>query len=260
MINQHALAPTAPAGISPHPAVSIPAPSAAGPSIHWLTRCDGCKQAPIRGTRHQCTACPDFDLCPRCFQSAVAHAHPRAQFRSILSPDYDIAYAEQTWLNQLEQDTGASTRALEARFTPRGGVALSHSEIASARTFLEQEIASRRSKFDGVARELAAHNRPALSNALQRDIADTQSAMRIYNEMAQVIERTYFCLRVICATLADKTTWDPVINMLFLCTALQELHLTTDCASYCAPIHASLQRRVKVWSGCSNNDFTGSCK
>eukprot|EP01102_Stenamoeba_stenopodia_P011826 TRINITY_DN365_c0_g2_i3.p1 TRINITY_DN365_c0_g2~~TRINITY_DN365_c0_g2_i3.p1 ORF type:complete len:384 (-),score=117.87 TRINITY_DN365_c0_g2_i3:97-1248(-) len=58
--------------------------------IHFGVVCDGCQLFPLRGTRHRCTQCPDYDLCQSCLDKGIhkdtAHVfvqvppHPRPQF------------------------------------------------------------------------------------------------------------------------------------------------------------------------------------
>lgn len=42
--------------------------------VHYGITCDGCCQYPIKGIRHKCNSCPDFDLCHSCY-SLKKHAH-----------------------------------------------------------------------------------------------------------------------------------------------------------------------------------------
>ena len=57
--------------------------------VHFGVVCDGCQSFPLRGVRHRCTQCPDYDLCQSCLDKGIhkdtAHTfavippHPRPQ-------------------------------------------------------------------------------------------------------------------------------------------------------------------------------------
>jgi len=57
--------------------------------IHFGVVCDGCQSFPLRGVRHRCTQCPDYDLCQSCLDKGihkdtthiftVVPPHPRPQ-------------------------------------------------------------------------------------------------------------------------------------------------------------------------------------
>lgn len=57
-------------------------------SIHRGIKCDGCDKVGIEGIRYKCSACPDFDLCEKCFErrSSEPINHSAHVFVPIESP------------------------------------------------------------------------------------------------------------------------------------------------------------------------------
>ena len=54
--------------------------------VHYY-RCDGCKKAPIFGTRYHCMVCNDFDFCNDCYKEKE---HPH-KFEAIESnKDFNV--------------------------------------------------------------------------------------------------------------------------------------------------------------------------
>eukprot|EP00826_Nyctotherus_ovalis_P005054 TRINITY_DN11132_c0_g1_i11.p1 TRINITY_DN11132_c0_g1~~TRINITY_DN11132_c0_g1_i11.p1 ORF type:complete len:389 (-),score=87.49 TRINITY_DN11132_c0_g1_i11:179-1345(-) len=43
--------------------------------VHYGVQCDGCSICPIRGDRHKCKVCPDYDLCSSCMKKGVHREH-----------------------------------------------------------------------------------------------------------------------------------------------------------------------------------------
>ncbi|KAF8475470.1 CHAT domain-containing protein [Kalaharituber pfeilii] len=59
--------------------------------LHFEFVCSDCEQV-LRGTRHRCQECEDFDLCSACFEGSVHHTqHPfiHVQYRPISRPPLD---------------------------------------------------------------------------------------------------------------------------------------------------------------------------
>lgn len=46
--------------------------------IHYGVQCDGCSMCPIRGDRHKCKVCPDYDLCSSCVKKGIHKDHELA--------------------------------------------------------------------------------------------------------------------------------------------------------------------------------------
>jgi tetratricopeptide (TPR) repeat protein len=51
---------------------------------HPKVHCDDCGESPIRGLRHKCVGCDDFDLCQSCMNK-TPHPHPDHEFLTIPS-------------------------------------------------------------------------------------------------------------------------------------------------------------------------------
>jgi hypothetical protein len=49
-----------------------------GSDTHAGITCDVCKASPIRGTRHKCTVCWDYDLCDHCYSLQSVSGHTQA--------------------------------------------------------------------------------------------------------------------------------------------------------------------------------------
>lgn len=58
-------------------------PTVVNTVVHYGVTCDGCGQSPVRGDRHKCTSCPDYDLCGPCLQSKK---HPQHNFTTYHVP------------------------------------------------------------------------------------------------------------------------------------------------------------------------------
>jgi hypothetical protein len=52
--------------------------AAAAGAVHDGISCDGCGALPLRGVRHRCAFCPNYDLCATCLEAA--EATPRYAF------------------------------------------------------------------------------------------------------------------------------------------------------------------------------------
>ena len=50
--------------------------------IHKNYICDGCGVDPIKGPRHKCAVCPDYDLCDDC-EKVVDHPHPLLKIKNV---------------------------------------------------------------------------------------------------------------------------------------------------------------------------------
>ena len=50
--------------------------------------CDSCNMRPIRGYRHKCKQCEDYDLCHQCFLTNDPHPHPEHDFLTIPSEQW----------------------------------------------------------------------------------------------------------------------------------------------------------------------------
>lgn len=54
--------------------------------VHQHVVCDGCDERGIRGIRHKCLVCPDFDLCSQCFNAKNDIHDPTHAFTTIEHP------------------------------------------------------------------------------------------------------------------------------------------------------------------------------
>ena len=59
--------------------------------IHHYNCCDNCNQSHIRGIRHRCVTCDDYDLCEQCF-NLTPNPHAEHQFLMIPSKAWVIKY------------------------------------------------------------------------------------------------------------------------------------------------------------------------
>ena len=50
--------------------------------IHKNYICDGCGANPIKGPRHKCVICRDFDLCDNC-EATIEHPHPLLKIKNV---------------------------------------------------------------------------------------------------------------------------------------------------------------------------------
>lgn len=51
--------------------------------VHAHVTCDGCGAKPIIGVRHKCKQCPDYDLCPKCYENKQKIHDPAHSFLDI---------------------------------------------------------------------------------------------------------------------------------------------------------------------------------
>lgn len=80
-----AAAPSASGASTPR---STPRATKNNDGLHPSVYCDGCLQ-PVRGTRHKCVQCPNFDLCARCLAAVnmpKGIAHRPDHFFNAISP------------------------------------------------------------------------------------------------------------------------------------------------------------------------------
>lgn len=58
------------------------------PLVNEFIACDGCNQSPLQGLRFKCKACPDYDLCAKCFteKSLLHHGECDAHEFEIVTP------------------------------------------------------------------------------------------------------------------------------------------------------------------------------
>eukprot|EP00614_Pseudopedinella_elastica_P015833 CAMPEP_0172649018 /NCGR_PEP_ID=MMETSP1068-20121228/241575_1 /TAXON_ID=35684 /ORGANISM="Pseudopedinella elastica, Strain CCMP716" /LENGTH=346 /DNA_ID=CAMNT_0013463363 /DNA_START=163 /DNA_END=1203 /DNA_ORIENTATION=- len=60
----------------------------AGPTgdAHFGIVCDGCQMSPLRGVRHKCMICADYDLCDACNSTRSSIHQPTHRFRHLAVP------------------------------------------------------------------------------------------------------------------------------------------------------------------------------
>lgn len=59
----------------------------ADPRSRWYgVVCNGCLDQSFPGSRYVCLSCPDFDLCPRCYDK-IESVHPMHEFERMSDPD-----------------------------------------------------------------------------------------------------------------------------------------------------------------------------
>ena len=59
--------------------------------IHIGYICDGCKMAPIKGTRYHCEQCPDYDLCEKCYkEKKTNHGHTFQPIKKEIIPEIKL--------------------------------------------------------------------------------------------------------------------------------------------------------------------------
>jgi len=52
-------------------------------AVHHGVTCDGCNTFPLRGIRHKCSSCPNYDLCDSCESKGIHNHH---SFTKIIQP------------------------------------------------------------------------------------------------------------------------------------------------------------------------------
>lgn len=76
-------------------------------TVHHTVSCNGCSKFPITGVRYKCLACPNFDYCSNCIQTA-SHVHERQYFAALKFYDTHhscprmLKYACRYWFEHFE--------------------------------------------------------------------------------------------------------------------------------------------------------------
>jgi len=71
-------------------------------AVHFGVTCDGCNAHPIRGNRHKCTECPNYDLCDKCLAQGI---HKEHSFNKITQPS-------RPWCHRWNNQAGNSNEAV----------------------------------------------------------------------------------------------------------------------------------------------------
>ncbi|GMI19249.1 hypothetical protein TeGR_g12953, partial [Tetraparma gracilis] len=119
-------------------------------SVHLNVTCDGCQCSPIRGPRHKCDQCEDFDLCASCYRNVARH-HPE-------HPDHTFSRVEPT-----------QTSLVPAGAAPPGVVSVT--ELQMFLTHMELQMVS-------LLIEQHRSQRNALQQALEASLQDRKALMR----------------------------------------------------------------------------------
>ncbi|KAG7099701.1 hypothetical protein E1B28_001521 [Marasmius oreades] len=98
---------------------STPVPDESLP-VHNGVGCDSCNVIPIRGVRHKCLDCPDFDLCTQCISNGGAENHnPFHEFFEVKEPGRVVVHTAYSGHGEREAQRNPSPAVPETASAPR---------------------------------------------------------------------------------------------------------------------------------------------
>ncbi|KAL0567721.1 hypothetical protein V5O48_014273 [Marasmius crinis-equi] len=85
--------------------------------VHGGVQCDSCNLIPIRGARHKCLDCPDYDLCTNCISAGGAEKHnPFHEFLELTEPGRVVVHT--VYSGRGERETTSNAPSLQASSVP----------------------------------------------------------------------------------------------------------------------------------------------